>query len=247
MKQAAILTECCPLETLGERKALLKEAVCRRSFAVDKRGQTVVQYPTTAVLPGSNHRAKGSFATMLPSFLPLQQVNTGRPWAVAGPNLPPLPPAPPPAPPLHSPPFCLSTFQVSYFLPRLFPSFLSPSIPFFNCYLNSLKHLHYSLRIPHRAGVRRFPQRGASDLPEVTPLLLESIPARVSLYTVQSKAELRPRLPVRKTSCPCLCYASNHAPKYTQVPFVLKVRLQTQYIFLFIYYREERCRMKMFF
>lgn len=44
-----------------------------------------MQYPTTAVLQGSNHRAKGSFATMLPSFLPLQQVNTGRPWQRASP------------------------------------------------------------------------------------------------------------------------------------------------------------------
>lgn len=62
------LTERCPLETLGERKALLKEAACRRSSAVDRRGQTVLQYPTTAVLQGSNNRAKGSFATMLPPF-----------------------------------------------------------------------------------------------------------------------------------------------------------------------------------
>lgn len=120
MKQAAILTECCPLETLGERKALLKEAVCRRSFAVDKRGQTVVQYPTTAVLPGSNHRAKGSFGTMLPSFLPLQQVNTGRPWAVAGPNLPPPPnPSPQPLPPTPSPhsPTLLPLYLSGFILP----------------------------------------------------------------------------------------------------------------------------------
>lgn len=44
-----------------------------------------MQYPTTVVLPGSNHRRKGSFGTMLPSFLPLQQVNTGRPWKRASP------------------------------------------------------------------------------------------------------------------------------------------------------------------
>lgn len=168
-----------------------------------------MQYPTTAVLQGSKHRAKGSFATMLPSFLPLQQVNTGRPWQRASPpaqelhrdlglqtrhssgcskdkwteprvtvsrkagvpflereeaweiqglwqgliSLPHpllLPPTPPSPYPPH-PRFCLFTFQVSCFLPRLFPSFLSPGIPFSNCYLNSLKHLHYSLRIPHRA------------------------------------------------------------------------------------------------
>lgn len=85
-----------------------------------------------------------------------------------------------------------------------------------NSYLNSLKYLHCSLWYNEnsiQAGVRHFPQSRAGDLPAVTPLLVGSMPTRLPLYTVQSRAGPHTRHPVRKTPCPGPCHASNSAPK----------------------------------